>query len=44
LAGGAGVHAKNTISVAMEDLTEDVRREIEWELKEEMASSRKQTR
>jgi hypothetical protein len=32
---GANIHAKNAISVAMEDLTEDDRKEIEQELEEE---------
>jgi ribosome recycling factor len=41
---GAGVQAKNTIHVLMEDLTEEDRKEVEHELKEVMASSRRVTR
>jgi hypothetical protein len=37
----AGVHAKNAINVAMEDLTEDDRKEVERELEKEMAKLHK---
>jgi hypothetical protein len=33
----AGIHAKNAINVAMEDLSEEEREEIERDLKEEIA-------
>jgi hypothetical protein len=33
---GAGVQARNTIHLAMEDLAEEDRKEVEWELEEEM--------
>jgi hypothetical protein len=38
----AGVHAKNAINVAMEDLSEEGRKGIEKELEEEMAERRRQ--
>jgi hypothetical protein len=34
---GAGVHPKNFINIAMEDLAEEDRKEVELQLKEEMA-------
>jgi hypothetical protein len=37
VSNGAGVQAKNTIHVAMEDLTEEDQKELELELEEEMA-------
>jgi hypothetical protein len=35
-ADNAGVHVKNAINMAMEDLTEDDMKEVERELEEEM--------
>jgi hypothetical protein len=40
-ADAAGVNTRNTINVAMEDLIEEDRKEIERELEEEMAERRK---
>jgi hypothetical protein len=37
VSNGAGVQARNTIHVAMEDLTEEDQKELERELEEEMA-------
>jgi prefoldin subunit 5 len=36
-ADNAGVHAKNTVNVAMEDLNEDDMKKMEQELEREMA-------
>jgi hypothetical protein len=38
---GTGVHVKNAINVAMEDLAEEDRKEVERELEEEMAEIRR---
>jgi hypothetical protein len=37
VSNGAGVQARNTIHVAMEDLTQENQKELERELEEEMA-------
>jgi hypothetical protein len=38
---GAGVHPKNAINIAMEDLAEEDRKEVERQLEEEMAEVRR---
>jgi hypothetical protein len=38
---GASVHPKNSINVAMEDLAEEDRKEVERQLEEEMAELRR---
>jgi hypothetical protein len=38
---GTGVHPKNAINVAMEDLAEEDRMEVERQLEEEMAELRR---